>query len=286
MSITIGRINNHRAALAFCDYLAVNNIPAKILDDSDGHFLISIEHPDDEDFACAAFRDFLANPNQQKYLDASWQHGQTQYKVSTNGTSSVNLKQFLQRAGFATKLFVAISVLVTLITGFGEQYNISRYLFIADVLDYQGALVEIKNGQLWRLVTPIFMHFMIIHILFNMMWLWDLGGTVERIQSTSFLVLFIISSGILSNLVQYLSSGPAFGGMSGVVYALLGYTWIRSRQMGSGYNLSNSIVGFMLIWLALGFTGYLGPIGNAAHLSGLIIGMAYGLLWNIYAPKR
>jgi len=38
----------------------------------------------------------------------------------------------------------------------------------------------------------------------------------------------------------------------------------------------------MIGWLVLGFTGWIGPIGNAAHLSGLLLGMAYGFVWNQY----
>jgi len=96
------------------------------------------------------------------------------------------------------------------------------------------------------------------------------------------MLAFALSIGIMSNIIQYLSSGPAFGGMSGVVYGLLGYTWIRSLQVKSGYQLPKSIVILMLAWLALGYTGWIGPIGNEAHLSGLIFGMAYGFAWNQY----
>jgi len=123
---------------------------------------------------------------------------------------------------------------------------------------------------------------MLIHILFNMMWLWDLGGLIEKRQSAQFLLFFVLSIGMMSNFIQYLSAGPAFGGMSGVVYGLLGYIWIRSRKVNSGYSIPTSVVMFMLAWLVLGFTGIIGAIGNAAHTSGLILGMAYGIAWNIY----
>ena len=286
MSITIGRINNHRAALAFCDYLRVKGILAKVKQETEETYLILIAREADEDYACAELRDFLANPNDPKYLAASWTGGETAANTGSSGKRSFDpsqLKQFLTRSGPVTRTLAGISILLTLLTGFGSQYELTRYFMIADIMNYQGSLVEIMHGQLWRLFTPIFLHFMLIHLLFNMMWFWDLGGAVERIQSSGFMLFFVLSSGLLSNLIQYLASGPAFGGMSGVVYALLGSTWIRSTQKGSGYRLNQSIVLFMLGWLALGFTGWIGPIGNAAHLSGLIIGMAYAFVWNINA---
>jgi GlpG protein len=153
---------------------------------------------------------------------------------------------------------------------------------ISDPATWQGELSEVFSGQLWRLITPIFLHFMLLHILFNMMWLWDLGGKIELRETSGFLVFFVLSVGLLSNLVQYFSSGPGFGGMSGVVYGLLGYVWIRSQKPGSGYSLNSAIVTLMLVWLILGYTGILGPIGNAAHLSGLLIGVAYGFGINRY----
>ena len=280
--LSIGQLNNQRAAQAFCDYLKTKNINAWI-EPKDATYLIYIDNLSAEDYSCAELREFLTNPSDSKYLDASWNEGVTDLKIKkplSNNEKSLHWKRFLSRSGIMTKLLVIISVGLTLITSFGDNMEITRHLLISDITQYKGSLIEVTEGELWRLVTPIFLHFMVIHILFNMMWLWDLGGTVERIQSKGFLLFFVISIGILSNLIQYYSNGPAFGGMSGVVYGLLGYTWIRSLNVRSGYQLPKSIIGLMLAWLVLGYTGLIGAIGNAAHLSGLILGMAYGFAWN------
>ena len=280
--IAIGRINNERAGQAFCDYLKSHTIKSW-LEPEDDIWLIYINDPEAEDFASAELRDFLSRPNDSKYLDASWNEGSTRTYVSSKSMSSGGgLKAFWQRAGVTTRSFVSISILVTALTVFGSNAELTRLLTIADVFVWRGELTEIMSGEIWRLVTPIFLHFMLLHILFNMMWLWDLGGIVEKKQGSLFLIFFILSVGIMSNLIQYYSTGPAFGGMSGVVYALLGFVWMRARKPQSGYHLNSTIVGLMIIWLIMGFTGILGPIGNAAHLSGLIIGVAYGLGWNNY----
>jgi len=284
LKIPIGQLSSQRAAQAFCDYLKTKNIDAWT-EAEDAHFLIVIHDQAAEDFACAELRQFLNNPNDSKYLDASWNQGTTDFSInSANKTTPAGsgFKHFISRSGTMTRSLVIISIIVTLITSFGSNIELTKYLMIADITQYRGGLNEILSGQVWRLLTPIFLHFMVIHILFNMMWLWDLGGTVERIQSAQFLLFFVVSIGVMSNLIQYLSSGPAFGGMSGVVYGLLGFTWIRSLKANSGYQLPRSIIGLMLAWLVLGYTGLIGPIGNAAHLSGLILGMAYGFGWNQY----
>jgi GlpG protein len=140
-------------------------------------------------------------------------------------------------------------------------------------------LPEIRHGQIWRLVTPIFIHFGILHIFFNMLWLRDLGSMVEGRQSSLVLVALVLGIAILSNLAQYFVSGIGFGGMSGVVYGLLGYIWIRGKlDPGSGLFLHPSTVTLMLIWFVACYTGLLGSVANTCHAAGLLAGMAWGYL--------
>ena len=139
---------------------------------------------------------------------------------------------------------------------------------------------EVLHGQIWRLATPIFLHFGILHILFNMMWLWDLGRAIEWTKGWKFLGAFILVSGIVSNIAQYaITQSPNFGGMSGVVYALLGYIWMQGRvNPALGIALHQSTVVMMIAWFVLCWTGLLGPIANWAHTAGLAIGVAWGFL--------
>ena len=115
---------------------------------------------------------------------------------------------------------------------------------------------QVVSGEVWRLVTPIFVHFGLLHILFNMMWLWDLGGAIERRKGPLFLGGFVIATGIASNVAQYVIAGsPFFGGMSGVVYALLGYVWMQGRYNPDfGIALHQSTVIMMLGWYVLCWT--------------------------------
>ena len=82
--------------------------------------------------------------------------------------------------------------------------------------------------------------------------------------------------------------GPNFGGLSGVVYGLLGYGWIyRALNPKQPPLVSNAIIGFMLIWLILGFADML-PVGmaNWAHLGGLLSGMAYAFTAQLFKAEK
>jgi GlpG protein len=151
-----------------------------------------------------------------------------------------------------------------------------------------GFLPEVRAGQVWRLVTPIFIHFTIIHILFNLMMFRDLGTFVETRFGPRYLAIQILAFGILSNVGQALWGSPFFGGMSGVVYALLGFMWIRGRfDPNAGWELNKSTVQMMLIWYVLCFTGLIGNIANTAHTVGLLAGHGLGLhLFRAFRPPQ
>ena len=186
--------------------------------------------------------------------------------------------------GLLTFVLIVISVVVALYSKLGDDPQLIMRLFITEyslsdnLLQWNGALPEIRHGQVWRLITPIFIHFGLLHLFFNMLWLRDLGSMIEARQSWKLLAVLVLVIAAGSNLAQYFFGGPMFGGMSGVVYGLLGYIWIRGKlDPGSGLYLHQSTVTMMLIWLAIGFTGFLG-IANGAHLGGLVAGVGWGYL--------
>jgi GlpG protein len=174
-----------------------------------------------------------------------------------------------------TILLMGLCAVVALASQLGSNIDPLRPLLISE---YVGAgLPEVRSGEVWRLITPIFIHFGIIHLLFNMLWLWDLGGGIEYRLGVRALVPLVLVIGVLSNLAQYLFGGPGFGGMSGVVYGLLGYVWMLGRyHPRAGLVLHQQVVAMMLIWFVLCWTGLLGPIANMAHTVGLVLGTAWG----------
>lgn len=138
-------------------------------------------------------------------------------------------------------------------------------------------LADIKRGQVWRLVTPMFVHFGILHLAFNMMWLWQFGVVLEmRFRWLRFLGLVLVVAA-LSNLAQGLWKGTSFGGMSGVNYGLFGFLLLRSKLHPSPeFVMHSRTVSLMLIWLVVCYTGVIGPVANTAHLVGFLAGGAIG----------
>lgn len=170
--------------------------------------------------------------------------------------------------GFVTKVMIAFSVVIYALGFFNPQYKEAAY----HLLSFSLAPLEV-----WRMLTPIFLHFSLMHILFNMMWLKDLGSIFEETKGVSQFVLFVVVTGVLSNLGQFMISGPRFGGMSGVVYALLGHLWIYSKTHDNArFSLPKRDIVLMIGWYFLCFTGLLGPIANMAHGVGLGLGMLWG----------
>jgi GlpG protein len=141
------------------------------------------------------------------------------------------------------------------------------------------AFLQYCLSEPWRLVTPIFLHFSILHILFNCWWIYELGGLIEKKEKPLFFVTLVLLSAIGSNCLQYFVTGvSAFGGLSGVVYALFGYLWIMAKYNPmSGYWLRQDIVVWMLGWMALGFFGYFN-MANYGHLGGLLMGVLFAYI--------
>lgn len=136
-------------------------------------------------------------------------------------------------------------------------------------------LPEVRGGQFWRVITPIFLHFHLLHIGFNSVAMWVLGSVLERRMGAGHMVALVAIIGVGSNLAEYAGTGPWFGGLSGVVYGLLGYFWIQGRTNPRfGLILHNHVVYLMLGWFVLCWIGVIPNVANWAHTAGLGLGMA------------
>src|ERR1051326_3583540 len=120
-----------------------------------------------------------------------------------------------------------------------------------------------------------------------MLWLLDLGTMIERRQSTGLLAALVLVIGVLSNFGQYLYDGPGFGGMSGVVYGLIGYIWLRGRtDPGSGLFLHRTTVTMAMIWFVLCLVNVIPKVANGAHTVGFVTGAAWGYLSGLATSRR
>jgi membrane associated rhomboid family serine protease len=177
-----------------------------------------------------------------------------------------------------TVTLIVTSVAVSLLSNFGNTASVVVPLLISE--PGTALFANVANGEVWRLATPMLVHFGPLHILFNMMWLWDLGRLLELVRGSLFLAIFVAVTGIASNLAQYLiTQQPVFGGMSGVVYALLGYVWMQGKHNPRfGFEMHKATVIMMLAWYVVCWTGLVGPIANWAHTAGLLLGVAWGYM--------
>jgi len=184
-----------------------------------------------------------------------------------------------------TVALIVICVIVAIGTNMGySQEKVAAFL-ISNRLD--GFLIEVRQGQIWRLLTPAFIHFGPLHILFNMMWLFDLGRAIEFRQGSVRLGILIGVTAILANLAQYVWSGRGFGGMSGVVYGLLTYLWAQSKfNPRSGYMLNPTVVWMMLAWFVLCWVGIIPHVANMAHTAGLVAGGILGWAYSLPAFRK
>lgn len=173
-----------------------------------------------------------------------------------------------------TVIVTALCMAITLGTNYGKQPALTGDFMFAPP---GGDLTSIMHGEAWRLITPIFLHFSLIHLGFNIYMFWIMGGVIERVRGSGSLLMLILFLALASNSVQYAWNGGAFGGLSGVVYGLFGFLWMRSVYLPEeGFYMPQSLVVQMIAWAILGLTGAIGGIANGAHFGGLLAGMAVG----------
>ena len=190
---------------------------------------------------------------------------------------------------------ILISILVAFFSNYGSVLVLIEPLtFIKiDLGSYKNGYVSfnsfettyMQNNEWWRLITPMFIHFSLTHLVFNCLWIYVLGSKIEQIDGHITFINLVVFSSIISNLAQHFFGESAlFGGLSGVIYGLLGYCMIiEIDTKQERYDLPPALYLFMLIWLILGFFGILnlfgfGNVANYAHLGGLISGIIFGMI--------
>jgi len=142
----------------------------------------------------------------------------------------------------------------------------------------------LEQGEYWRLLTPMFLHFGIVHIAFNSLLIWLIGHRIEIAKGSLHLVLVLLLTGLVANVTQFLlTPNTIFGGLSGAAYGLVGYIMVYQRLNEHPIlHFSSSMIIVLMISLLLGIFGifdlFMGGSGvaNGAHVGGLIVGMIIG----------
>ena len=137
----------------------------------------------------------------------------------------------------------------------------------------------------WRMVTPIFLHFGVMHLVFNMLMLISMGSRVERAIGPYRYAALVLALAIFSNLAQGLMvPHHNFGGMSGVVYGIFGFIWVQmSRAPSRGLAVDGLTSFIMMAWFFAGFSSQFNmggaAVANHAHAGGLLMGLLIGAVW-------
>ncbi len=191
-----------------------------------------------------------------------------------------------------THKLIAICILCFLIPLFDSTGTVYAWLTFSNVprqfLLGVGVFPEIRNGEIWRLVSPVFLHAGPLHLLFNMYWLHQLGHVVESKIGGRTYLLTVLWVSLLSNVVFYLWIGPHFVGMSGVIYGLLGFLWAyqkfsprESREFDEG-TLQFFLLWYMACWLLS--AAKILHVANSIHGVGLLAGILFALglaMWQL-----
>lgn len=193
-----------------------------------------------------------------------------------------NIKYYFKLYFSITNTIIIINVILFIITTLISLFRGSTLSTDAEVAVYFGAnyYVAIYNGQIFRLLSYAFLHGSILHILFNMMALKDVGQFIENFYGRrKFFAIYILTA-LIGGITSFIFSKGLSIGASGAVFGLLGILLaqrfrknIYTPELPINFTM---LVPMILFNLILGFS--VSGIDNAAHLGGLASGFILGLI--------
>ena len=190
------------------------------------------------------------------------------------------------RQVYATPITAVLTLLCLLVAVFsvlGSQADRVEFLFYP-LLDARGVLPLLADinspAEALRTLTPILLHFGELHLIFNLLWLWYFGKQLEPIHPRWLYLLLIILMAFISNTAQYLALDyNNFGGISGVVFGLVGYAWIIHTFMPRSQLMLNNTMFVAFIVLMVLMEVFAGSyVATAAHVGGLVSGLLLGIV--------
>jgi membrane associated rhomboid family serine protease len=146
----------------------------------------------------------------------------------------------------------------------------------------------IYNYEIWRFLTAIFLHGGIAHLLYNLLALALFGIILEKfVGSRNFLIVFF-GSGIFANIISVNFYESSLGA-SGAIYGILGcLTLIQPGMMVWAFGLPMPMFIAAILWTAGSVLGIFMPgnTGHIAHLSGILIGLIFGIFIRMKMPRK
>ena len=141
--------------------------------------------------------------------------------------------------------------------------------------------ISFDNGEYYRLITSMFLHWSLVHFIFNMVSLYQLGPFAEFSFGSMKMLIIYIAAGIFGGLATYFfgNANSMSAGASGAIFGLVGA--LISYYMLNQGAISSQVLPQLFIITAINVVyGFSDPqIGNAAHIGGLVAGLAIGFVF-------
>jgi membrane associated rhomboid family serine protease len=207
-------------------------------------------------------------------------------------------------------LVVNLFVFMLMWSSSGLSFRALVLSFPEPVLVAYGAqlnyLIRAPFNQWWRVITSVFVHIDLLHIVMNMFSLLIIGPFVEKLYGSAKFVVFWVASGIAGSVAMYLTLRPSMAhgvlgsflfremdgpaaGASGALFGLSGVLFVFGikyrRELPEGFKrvFGTGLLPIIFINLFIGFVGR-SFIGNAAHLGGLFAGAALAVFIDYRRP--
>ena len=322
----IGVTEGQKKVGNFAAWLLTQEIETKVETTDDGKVEVWVKEEDYFKAALGQYEEFLKNPDDPKYAAAVTEANQILREKEKKRREIQKKQMKVPRSsggmgaptGPMTKTVMILCLLVAILTNFGDKEQWDQGVFRAlqflavdqpQSLAFEEAylndrdaiglrLASLQRGEIWRLVTPMFIHYSIFHFLFNMLWFLQFGRMIEGRYGTVWMVILVVATATLSNFAQGVAperlggSAPnfpsgilisSFGGLSGVVYGLFGFIVVKQfSDPRSGFFLPQLTIVLLLGWMVFCMLpvsesmGY--HVANWAHAVGFLSGVVLAYL--------
>lgn len=290
----IGKIAEETLAIQFQDVLIAEGIACSFEEDPEG-FAVWVHDDDLVPRAREVLTEFQADPHAEKFREArqvaSAKLRAAAAKRSEARRNTVRVSDQWREPTLAncpvTVCVLMLCVLVFVETDvLGDSREIRKLLLIST----DGTWGAIRSGEWWRIFTPAIMHGGPLHIFFNLLWWWRLASLIEIRKGSFTLFWMTLAIAAFSNTLQFVMVGPWFLGLSGVVFGVFGYVWVKGKlDPRDGIGISDQSAMWMMVWFLICVMGMAGGIANWAHFGGLASGMTFGCasaLWRTTLRRR
>lgn len=277
----VGVLPRKDMALKFADYLNSKGIKACAKPGFGANYVVLVANERDVSPAKLELLRFGNNPFAKAYNKAAWDRGRVLRKEKSISSGFMSFSMGTYRwTPFSLTSAIELICLVCFLLSF---FSRSMEYTLASSLGWLSLENITQDFQIYRVITPIFLHFGFLHIAFNLVMFEAFARPIERYMGAGKLLYLILSIAIVSNCLQFIiyhgmAQNALFGGMSGVVYGIICYMGILSRRqdLPSELKIPPGLLTVSIIFIALGF--FMNDVANFCHLGGLAMGLLLALV--------